>query len=116
MSTRLQCLLAMLGLSLIGFGPLSITCLIGLHAVLARPDWLLRTTRALYGRPTAATGLTEPAPNGWLRLKVVAALLALLLLDIAPVPVTGTIGLSVVLLRPPWFLELVEAIYAPPRP
>ena len=26
-------LLAMLGLSLIGFGPLSITCLIGLHAV-----------------------------------------------------------------------------------
>ena len=39
-----------------------------------------------------------------------------LLLDIAPVPVTGTIGLSVVLLRPPWFLELVEAIYAPPGP
>ena len=43
-------------------------------------------------------------------------MLALLLLDIAPVPVTGAIGLSVVLLRPPWFLELVEAIYAPPGP
>ena len=38
-------------------------------------------------------------------------LLALLLLDIAPVPITGAIGLYVIAVRPVWFQQVVQKIY-----
>ncbi|MDD5036948.1 MAG: hypothetical protein PHE55_19655 [Methylococcaceae bacterium] len=46
-----------------------------------------------------------------IRLKCFLCLLVLLVLDIAPVPVTGSIGLYVVITRPHWFKALVEKIY-----
>lgn len=50
------------------------------------------------------------------RVKTAVVLLTLLILDIAPVPVTGTIGLFVILTRPAWFERLVYAIYGQPGP
>ncbi len=117
MSTRLKCLAIMLVLSLIGFGPLSLTCLIGLYVVVARPEWFLLTTRCLYGHPSTKP-ITSDASNANFetRLKVFLSLMLLLIIDIAPVPVTGSIGLYVVLARPVWFLSLVERVYAPRSP
>lgn len=117
-STRLKCLLAMLMLSVIGFGPLSLTCLIGFYVVLARPDWFLGVTRRLYrGTPARdPAGAARPAPHAALvRTETLLVLVILLILDIAPVPVTGTIGLYVVLFRPAWFAARVKAIYASDR-
>lgn len=115
LNTRLNCLLVMLMLSVIGFGPLSLTCLIGIYVVLARPAWFLGVAHRLYrGTPRAdAAGGNRPAPHAAaIRIQTLLALVILLILDIAPIPVTGSIGLYVVLFRPAWFVERVEAIYA----
>lgn len=45
------------------------------------------------------------------RFSCVLALILLSILEIAPVPILGLLGLYIVLLRPRWFLELVEKIY-----
>jgi hypothetical protein len=45
------------------------------------------------------------------RIKTFLSLLVLLVLDIAPIPVAGSIGLYVVVARPCWFKTLVEKIY-----
>ncbi|MBS1213377.1 MAG: uncharacterized protein H6R26_1994, partial [Proteobacteria bacterium] len=46
--TRIKCLLVLIALSIIGFGPLSLTCLIGLYVVIARPRWFLKVVHGLY--------------------------------------------------------------------
>jgi hypothetical protein len=116
MHTQIKCLMAMILLSLIGFGPISLTCLIGLYVVIARPAWFLRVARNLYLRSdssaTASANTTGYSNSGYPRIKAFLSLVALLILDIAPVPVTGFIGLIVVISRPPWFKNLVEGIYA----
>ena len=38
-------------------------------------------------------------------------LLAIIILEIGPVPITGLILMWVVLFRPSWFYELVQKIY-----
>jgi hypothetical protein len=111
--TQIKCFLVMTVLAIIGFGPLSLTCLIGLYVVLARPRWFQTVTRKLYRN--LSSDATDP-PDGFsgtmvTRLKCTLCLLLLLVLDIAPVPVTGFIGLYVIALRPSWFKQLVERIY-----
>lgn len=111
--TQIKSFLVMTVLAIIGFGPLSLTCLIGLYVVLARPRWFQTVTRKLYGNlsddaadpPDRFSGTTVT------RLKCILCLLVLLVLDIAPVPVTGSIGLYVIALRPAWFQQVVERIY-----
>jgi len=116
MPTRIKCWLVMLLFSLIGFGPLSLTCLIGIYVVLVRPAWFIRVARDLYLRPNNSVMnekmLPGPAGNLLIRSKAFISLIMLLILDIAPVPITGIIGLTVVVSRPFWFIELVEQIYA----
>lgn len=114
--TQLKCLLVMLVFTLIGFGPLSPTCLIGLYVVIARPLWFYAGVQNLYRdldgqahRPLASPA--NCAAANLARRKASVWLLILLVLDIAPVPVTGTIGLYVVLARPKWFKALVETVY-----
>jgi hypothetical protein len=46
------------------------------------------------------------------RLKCFVVLLLLMVLDILPFPIIGLVGLYVILQRPPWFLEVVERLYA----
>ncbi len=116
MHTQIKCLMVMILLSFIGLGPISLTCLIGLYVVIARPAWLLRVTRNLYQRsnsPGLESADGSASSNSlYPRIKAFISLVTLLILDIAPVPVTGFIGLSVVISRPPWFKNLVEGIYA----
>ena len=113
LATQLQCLLVMSLLALIGFGPLSLTCLMGFYIVAARPAWFLDVVRSLYGKPARlrAEPVFGTRPATAPRLKTAAVLLALLILDIAPVPVTGSIGLYVILARPGWFERLAHAVY-----
>jgi len=116
MHTQHKCLIVMILLSLIGFGPISLTCLMGLYVVIARPTWFLRVTRNLYLRSNslidASTDSSGSSNSSYPRIKTFVSLMTLLILDIAPVPVTGFIGLIVVINRPPWFKNLVEGIYA----
>jgi hypothetical protein len=120
-SIQIKCLLVMAVLALIGFGPLSLTCLIGFYILAARPNWFLVVVCELYrdsaistAGPAFATSARSPAVV--VRVKTAVVLLTLLILDIAPVPVTGTIGLFVILTRPAWFERLVYAIYGQPGP
>jgi hypothetical protein len=115
--TQVKSFLFLTVLAIIGFGPLSLTCLIGLFIVLRRPDWFYQVVKNLY-RDTArgsedCTGQEEKRRSATriARIKTFLSLLVLLVLDIAPVPVAGSIGLYVVVARPCWFKRLVEKIY-----
>jgi len=48
----------------------------------------------------------------FIRLKCFLVLLLLMIADIAPIPVLGFILMFILLFRPRWFKELVDAIYA----
>jgi hypothetical protein len=112
--TQIQCLLVLSALAVIGFGPVSLTCLIGMHVVLTRPPWFFHTVRKLYAdnRDTdTALRCENSLEADWVRVKAFLSLLFLLILDIAPVPVTGFVGLCVAAFRPAWFKALVERMY-----
>ncbi len=113
--TQVKCLAVMIVFALIGFGPLSPTCLIGLFVVIARPRWFFNLVRRLYRNAgdevIPFNPLASCAAANIARIKSLVCLLILLLLDIAPVPVTSAIGLYVVIARPKWFKALVEKIY-----
>jgi len=49
--------------------------------------------------------------NFALRIKCIVVLLFLMVLEIGPIPVFAIVGLFVVLFRPRWFIELVDALY-----
>ncbi|MFZ2313813.1 MAG: hypothetical protein WAV82_14480 [Methylobacter sp.] len=51
------------------------------------------------------------AHNLVVRIKCILSLLILMVIDIIPVPVIATIGLFIVIFRPRWFIELVDALY-----
>ncbi len=117
-SIRLQCFVVFLLLCLIGFGPLSITALLGMYVVWRRPHWFLRVVDGLYrgahrnpaeidrsGKRNLGASTTAT------RVRCFLALMFLLVLDIAPVPVVGGIGLYVIIRRPRWFVDLVDRIY-----
>ncbi len=116
--TQMKCLVAVGVLAMIGFGPISLTCLIGMYVVIRRPAWFHEVVNGLYhGNPGSPTvqpprqGRVDPTATG-IRVKCILSLALLLLLDIAPVPVTGAIALYVVIARPPWFEDLVAKVYA----
>jgi hypothetical protein len=114
---QVKCLLVLSVLAIIGFGPLSLTCLIGMYIVIGRPRWFYRLTRDLYlnASPKSEERVAVRSRPGSLalgvRLRTFMSLLILLILDIAPVPVTGAIAIYVVLTRPEWFRRLVLNIY-----
>ncbi len=56
--------------------------------------------------------LIDGYPTMMLRIKCFFVLLLLMILDIAPVPVVGTIAMYVLLVRPLWFKSLVDRLYA----
>ncbi|MGX2040343.1 hypothetical protein ACWJKU_09455 [Methylocaldum sp. MU1018] len=103
--------------AIIGFGPLSLTCLTGMFIVIARPRWFYEVVENLY-RDLLRAPMDCPAQRqGYrpgsmaVRVKCFLSLIVLLVLDIAPIPVAGSIGLYVVIRRPRWFKTLVEKIY-----
>ena len=109
-----KCLLVFSVFAVIGFGPVSPGCLIGLYVVAARPGWFLRLARELYreadGSPRHPLPPPPPRPRRT-RLKCFLSLLALFIVDIAPVPVTPAVAFVILLSRPRWFYQTVEAVY-----
>jgi predicted lysophospholipase L1 biosynthesis ABC-type transport system permease subunit len=115
-ATQIKCFLVMAVLEISGFGPVSLTCLIGFYVVIARPRWFLEVVRKLYRNNAEnqrfSSGQDGPGRNSTAtRIKCFLSLIGLFILDIAPVPVTGTIGLYIVVMRPKWFYELAEELY-----
>jgi hypothetical protein len=114
-STQFKCLLVFGVFAGIGFGPISPGCLIGMYSVVARPQRLLGVTRALYQRqgvPMFSMSSIESESSKRIRLKAFLSFLILFLIDIAPYPVTPSIAIPIILIRPRWFYEWVERIYA----
>lgn len=101
--------------AIIGFGPISPGCLIGMYVVSRRPNWFWELTDKLYkGKrlPSKLSAAEHVLETRYLRKKVFASLLGLFILDIAPVPVTPVIAFVIILSRPLWFYRTVAAVYS----
>ena len=99
---------------IIGFGPISPGCLIGMFIVLKRPDWFAKLIGTMYADlpGAAAPGLTYTEEQiRSARRRFFLCLLTLFILDIAPVPMTPVIAFGVILLRPSWFYRAVCGVY-----
>jgi hypothetical protein len=112
--TQIKCLSVFAIFAIIGFGPVSPGCLIGIYVVGMRPLWFLELIRNLYAnlplsQPVSSadnTKLTEQV-----RKKCFLSLLGLFIIDIAPVPVTPVVAFAIILSRPLWFYRMVASIY-----
>jgi len=107
--TQIKCLGVFSVFAIIGFGPISPTCLIGMYVVLMRPQWFPDLVDNLYAK------LPLPQPVKQIRharIKCFLSLVGLFIIDIAPVPVNAVIAIAVVLSRPIWFYRLAANIYA----
>ena len=112
---QLKCLLVFSVFAVIGFGPVSPGCLIGMYVVVVRPRWFIELARELYtqdGKRLYPLPLPPNPPRT--RRKCFLGLLGLFIVDIAPVPVTPTVAFIILLSRPRWFYETVEAVYWQP--
>lgn len=111
---QFKCFLILSVFAMIGFGPVSLTCLIGMYIVLARPQWFLDLVGDLYGhKPRFYERLeadyekqTTPA-----RIKCFLCLLGLFIIDIAPIPTTAIFAFFIIFSRPLWFIQTVADVY-----
>ncbi|MDD2738912.1 MAG: hypothetical protein PHR94_08250 [Methylomonas lenta] len=112
--TQVKCLFVFTILAIIGFGPVSPTCLIGLYIVIERPRWFFTLLGNLYERQPPLQDRVLPETKKQTRrtrIKCCLSLLALLILDIAPIPVTALIAFPVILNRPLWFVRIAASVY-----
>ena len=110
-AAQLKCLSVFAIFALIGFGPISPGCLIGLFIVIRRPLWFLRLTENLYNNPPANQRFIDARHTRSTRIKSFLSLLGLFIIDIAPVPVTPIVAFALILIRPRWFHDLIRKIY-----
>jgi hypothetical protein len=108
--SQLKCLAVFSVFAIIGFGPVSPGCLIGMYVVLKRPAWFLQLVEGIY-RHQLDGKVASHHHSQRTRLKSFLSLLLLFLLDIAPVPVTPVIAFAIILSRPKWFYRTVKSIY-----
>jgi hypothetical protein len=112
--TQIKCLFVFAIFALIGIGPLSPTCLIGLYIVIERPRWFFNLVGNLYERQPPLQNRVLPnaeKKTRRTRVKCFLSLLILLILDIAPIPVTALIAFPVIVNKPLWFVRTVASIY-----
>ena len=113
--TQLKCLGLFSIFAVIGFGPISPGCLIGMSIVIFRPDWFWSVTQGLYAKhPVLQQAIHSEDSNlqtKETRKKCFLSLLGLFIIDIAPVPVTPVIAFVMILSRPAWFYRMVAVIY-----
>lgn len=50
-STRINCLIILILLTVFGFGPMPVTSVIGIYVVLARPRWFKELVERIYREP-----------------------------------------------------------------
>lgn len=112
--TQLKCLVVFAVFAIIGFGPLSPTCLMGMYIVIARPGWFFNLVGNLYERQPPLQNRVSPDSEKQTRrtrIKCFLSLLGLFIVDIAPIPVTALIAFPVILNRPLWFVRTVASLY-----
>jgi hypothetical protein len=112
--TQIKCLLVFGIFAIIGFGPISPGCLIGMYVVVKRPQWFWTLCINLYARPgnfQSSFPINSNKHSRKVRIKYFLCILGLFIIDIAPVPVTPVIAFAIILSRPEWFYTTVENIY-----
>lgn len=110
--TQIKCLMVFSVFAIIGFGPISPGCLIGMAVVAFRPRWFWQLAVNLYaGRPVDAIPTISELQSQQTRKKAFLSIVALFIADIAPVPVTPVVAFFIILTRPQWFYRLVAVIY-----
>ncbi len=97
--------------AVIGFGPISPGCLIGMSIVLMRPLWFHQLIESLY-KGKALEGTWRPGKH--IRVQSFLVLASLFVIDILPFPVTPSIVLPLIFIRPAWVYKAVDAIYRSP--
>ncbi|MGD0960020.1 MAG: hypothetical protein ABSB19_09445 [Methylomonas sp.] len=107
-SARLKCIAVFSIFAIIGFGPISPGCLIGMYIVVVRPRWFLDLACNIYEH--------APLPDfnrrtATVRIRCFLSLLVLFIMDIAPVPVTPSVAFVIILGRPMWFYRTVIGVY-----
>jgi hypothetical protein len=107
---QIKCLAVFSIFAIIGFGPFSPGCLIGMYVVLIRPIWFWNLIGNLYNNPKPYQ-LSFPIESKKARKKTFLFLLCLFVVDIAPVPVTPVIAFLIILSKPLWFYLNVQNIY-----
>ena len=105
---QLKCLCVFAIFAIIGFGPISPGCLIGMYVVIMRPNWFSKLIDDLYSNPRPQVLIASKN----IRIKAFLCLLTLFVIDIAPVPVTPVIAFVIILSRPQWFLRVVKGVYS----
>ena len=107
-SAQLKCLSVFAIFAVIGFGPVSPGCLIGMYVVIMSPTWFLQLADDLYSKRTTPSYIASKNTS----IKTFLCLLLLFVFDIAPVPVTPVIAFVIILSRPQWFLRVVRGVYS----
>ncbi len=113
-ATQIKCLLVFAIFAIIGFGPVSPGCLIGMYVVLYRPLWFWTLTDNLYEKQMLTQKIVAAdtiKQTRQARQKCFISLLGLFIMDIAPVPVTPVVAFAIILSRPNWFYQLIARIY-----
>lgn len=113
---QLKCLAVFSLFALIGFGPISPGCLIGMAVVILRPNWFRQLLLDMYASKPGLANLEpslSPEQVSKTRIKAFLSLLTLFIIDILPVPVTPAVAFVIILARPIWFYHLGAAIYQP---
>lgn len=108
---QIKCLSVFSLFAIIGFGPVSPGCLIGMYIVVMRPGWFLRLVKNMYGNPQLSASIVRVQQTRNSRIKGFLSLLALFIIDIAPIPVTPVIAFLIILSRPQWFYRIVTNVY-----
>jgi hypothetical protein len=112
--TQIKCLSVFAIFAIIGFGPISPGCLIGMYIVLFRPLWFWTVAVNLYTNkrvPQTSIETVSVIQTQQIRKKCFLSILGLFILDIAPVPVTPVVAFVIILSRPVWFYRLVTKVY-----
>lgn len=113
-STQIKCLSVFAIFAIIGFGPISPGCLIGMYVVLFRPLWFSKLTDNLYEKPPLPQIMHKADTAIQIRQtrkKCFLSILGLFIIDIAPVPITPVVAFATILSRPLWFYQLVTRVY-----
>jgi hypothetical protein len=106
---QLKCLAVFSIFAIIGFGPVSLGCLIGMYITVKRPQWFSELMDEMYQHRVMDN--SKPKGLASYRLKVFLSILTLFIIDIAPVPVTPVIAFIIILSRPNWFYRVVLNVY-----
>ncbi|MEQ1622756.1 MAG: hypothetical protein ABL919_15225 [Methylococcales bacterium] len=110
-SAQIMCFCVFSVFAIIGFGPISPGCLIGMFIVIARPKWFFRLIDAMYEQPISTGSIATAEQTQKARINCFLSLFSLFIIDIAPVPVTPVIAIVIILSRPMWFYRIVKNVY-----